>query len=73
MGETEKPPPALPGRVSHLLLWASHSFLNVYTIPLLQRLSQSFERVYNIVAKVEVRRGVRLPGFKFWLYSVISV
>lgn len=73
MEETEKPPPALPGRVSHLLLWASHSLLYVYIIPLLQRLSQSSERVYNLVAEVEVGRRVRLPGFKFWLYSLLSV
>lgn len=50
MRETEKPPPALPDRVSHLLLWASHSLLYVYKISLLQRLSQSFEKVYNEVA-----------------------
>lgn len=70
MGETEKPPPASPGRVSHLLLWVSHSLPYVCTIPLLQSLSQSFEKVYN-VAVWEVERKIRLPGFKFWFYSLI--
>lgn len=54
MKETEKPPPALPSRVSHFLPWASHSLLYAYKIPLVQHLSQSFERVYNLAAEVEV-------------------
>lgn len=63
MGETEMPPPALPGTVSHLLLWASHSLVCVCIQYLYHRVYHKAVRVYNLRAEVEAR--VRLPGFKF--------
>lgn len=53
MGETEMPPPALPGSVSHLLLWASHSFVCVcvYTNP--------YHCVYHKAVREGITEGLR--------------